>query len=60
MTILAKRMRTFFNSENGPTVTEYAVMLALIILVSIAAIALMGNKIKSVFASLAGALPSIS
>ena len=60
MTTLAKKVRSFFISEDGPTATEYAVMLALIVLISIAAITLLGNKVKAVFASLEGALPSSS
>ena len=45
------RVRCFFKSEDGPTATEYAVMLALIIVVSIAAITSLGGKVNAVFAS---------
>lgn len=58
MKTLAQKMRSFFKSEDGPTVTEYAVMLAVIILVSIAVIALMGNKVKATFLGLEGGLPT--
>ena len=43
------RLKGLFRSESGPTVTEYAVMLALIVLVSIAAIASMGPKVRDTF-----------
>jgi len=58
MKTLAQKIRSFFKSEDGPTVTEYAVMLALIILVSMAIIALMGNKAKATFLSLERGLPT--
>ena len=38
-------------SEEGPTTTEYAVMLALIVLVSVSAISGIGVKVSDVFAS---------
>lgn len=44
-----KRMREFLVSEDGPTATEYAVMLALIIVVAIAAVTLLGQSVRGVF-----------
>ena len=51
-------MRKFINSvvnfiakEDGPTAVEYAVMLALIIVVCIAAITTLGNNAKATFTS---------
>ncbi len=58
MKTLVKKMRSFLRSEDGPTVTEYAVMLALIIVVCVAAITLIGNKVKSVFTNIEGGLPT--
>ncbi len=58
MKTLVKKMRSFLRSENGPTVTEYAVMLALIIVVCVATIMLIGNKVKSVFTNIEGGLPT--
>ena len=43
------RMREFLVSEDGPTATEYAVMLALIIVVAIAAVTLLGQSVRGVF-----------
>ena len=39
----------FLKREDGPTAVEYAVMLALIIVVCIAAITTLGNNAKSTF-----------
>jgi len=41
----------FLVKEDGPTAVEYAVMLALIIVVCIAAITTLGNNAKSTFTS---------
>jgi len=60
-------MRTFVNSvvdflakEDGPTAVEYAVMLALIIVVCIAAITTLGQNAKSTFSSVATTIGSTS
>ena len=58
MKTLATRTLDFLRGEDGPTVTEYAVMLALIIVVCIAAITLIGNKVKAMFTNLESGLPS--
>ena len=47
----------FLREEDGPTATEYAVMLALIIMVALAAIAGIGSKVNSMFTSINTALP---
>lgn len=44
-------------SEDGPTATEYAIMLALIIMVAIASITGVGNGVSNAFASLTGSIP---
>jgi pilus assembly protein Flp/PilA len=41
----------FLSSEDGPTAVEYAVMLALIIVVCIAAIAFVGSGANSTFSN---------
>ena len=60
MKTLVKKMRSFFRSEDGPTATEYAVMLALIILICMASILLIGGKVRSIFANLEAGLPTVS
>ncbi len=47
----------FLASEDGPTATEYAIMLAMIILAALIAIALVGEDVKGIFNDLQGALP---
>ena len=49
MKALVHRVRDFLVSEDGPTATEYAVMLALIIVVAILAITTLGNSVNSTF-----------
>ena len=41
----------FLRAEDGPTAVEYAVMLALIIVVCIGAVTTLGNNAKSTFTS---------
>lgn len=54
---LVKRIKSFVREEEGATATEYAVMLALIIIISIAAISALGDKVSSVFVQIESALP---
>ena len=49
MKALVKRAQDFLVSEDGPTATEYAVMLALIIVVALGAISVLGTKVRTVF-----------
>ena len=42
----------FFRSEDGPTTTEYAVMLALVIAISIGAISGIGETIRDTYTAL--------
>ncbi len=46
-----KRAREFLESEDGATATEYAVMLALVILVCMAAVNALGEKVSNSFAT---------
>jgi len=51
---LAKQFVRFLKKEDGPTAVEYAVMLALIIVVCIAAIPPLGSNANNPFSSVAG------
>ena len=44
-----ERLQAFLAAEDGPTAVEYAVMLALIIVVCIAAITTLGTSTNSTF-----------
>jgi pilus assembly protein Flp/PilA len=50
----------FINREDGPTAVEYAVMLALIIVVCITAITTLGTNAKSTFNSVATTIGTTS
>ena len=49
MTKFANSIKKFLVSEDGPTAVEYAVMLALIIVVCLAAISTIGEAANSKF-----------
>jgi len=51
--IVCHQVTPFFVSEDGPTAVEYAVMLALIICVCLAAITTIGTNASAVFSSVA-------
>lgn len=48
----------FLRDENGPTAVEYAVMLALIIVVCISAVKLIGTNANTTFTSVGTAIGS--
>ena len=56
MRSIAKNLVSFLKKEDGPTAVEYAVMLALIIVVCIAAITAIGTSTNSTFSSVGSAL----
>ena len=47
--VLAK-LKSFFSEDSGATATEYAVMIALVIIVCIGAVSALGDKVSQVFA----------
>ena len=51
LTRLARKAVRFLKQEDGPTAVEYAVMLALIIVVCIAGITTLGSTANSSFAN---------
>lgn len=56
MKALVNRVKQFIVSEDGPTATEYAVMLALIIVVALGAITILGTKVSTVFSNVNASL----
>ncbi len=48
---------TFFKAEDAAAATEYAIMLALIVLAAVGAIGALGGKISGFFGLLHGSLP---
>ena len=57
MQTLIQRTKAFVKSEDGPTATEYAVMLALIIIVALAGITRLGQKVNDIFTNVETSLP---
>lgn len=53
---LVQSVRTFLISEDGPTAVEYAVMLALIVVVCINTVTTIGTKANAKFQSAASKL----
>jgi pilus assembly protein Flp/PilA len=51
-------VREWFVSEDGPTAVEYAVMLALIVVVCLAAIGSIGTNANTTFQTIANSLSS--
>jgi pilus assembly protein Flp/PilA len=51
MRALAKRLVRFVKTEDGPTAVEYAVMLALIIVVCLTAVATLGSQANNSFSA---------
>ena len=60
MRSLCKSLVSFLKAEDGPTAVEYAVMLALIIVVCIAAITTLGNNAKGTFTSVGTSIGAAS
>lgn len=56
MQAFIQRAKQFLVAEDGPTATEYAVMLALIIVVAIAAVSSLGTKVSQMFSAVDGTL----
>ena len=51
MQMLMNKVKQFIRETDGPTATEYAVMLALIIVVCLVAISTLGTKVSSIFSA---------
>ncbi len=58
MKTFAQKLRRFFKSEDGPTAVEYAVMLALIVVVCLTAINSIGTNANKTLTSVANSLAS--
>jgi pilus assembly protein Flp/PilA len=56
LTSLTRHVATFLHSEDGPTAVEYAVMLALIIVVCITAITALGSNANKTFNSVSNTI----
>jgi pilus assembly protein Flp/PilA len=55
---MIKKLMNFFKDEEGATMVEYGLMVALIAVVCIVAVTLIGTNLNIVFNNVATALPS--
>ena len=53
---IKKFMKQFIQEEEGATAVEYAVMIVLIIVVCLATITFLGNRVENAFNRVAGTL----
>jgi pilus assembly protein Flp/PilA len=60
MRTLVQRFVDFLKREDGPTAVEYAVMLALIIVVCITAITALGTNANKTFSSVSNTIGSVA
>jgi pilus assembly protein Flp/PilA len=60
MRMFAQRVVNFLKREDGPTAVEYAVMLALIIVVCITAITALGSNANKTFTTVGSAIGTAS
>ncbi len=60
MKSFALKVQRFLASEDGPTAVEYAVMLALIVIVCLTAIQAIGTNANATFDKVAGQLATTS
>ncbi len=56
----ALKVQRFLKSEDGPTAVEYAVMLALIVIVCLTAINSVGTNAKATFTNVAASMSTAS
>jgi pilus assembly protein Flp/PilA len=58
MSLFALKVQRFLVSEDGPTAVEYAVMLALIVVVCLTAITALGTTAAAKFGEVTTAMPA--
>ncbi len=54
---MAKFLRTLWKDEQGQDIAEYAVMLAVILVIVVGTIRLVGSNANNVFSSVASSIP---
>lgn len=56
---IVTRVKNFLKSEDGPTAVEYAIMLALIVIVCLTAITAVGSAANSAFEDIASKMDNL-
>jgi pilus assembly protein Flp/PilA len=59
MSCVAEKVRTFLKSEDGPTATEYAVLIAVICIAAIATLSTFGERVENIYVSIETAVSSL-
>ena len=54
--VFVNKLKRFLTSEDGPTAVEYAVMLALIVIVCLVSIQTLGTNTNQTFTNISGSL----
>jgi pilus assembly protein Flp/PilA len=57
MELVVNRLRSLVRDDSGQDLLEYALLIALIALVCVAAVGLAGNAVKGIFNAIAAAIP---
>ncbi len=58
MSRLKKTIRRFFGGDEGPTATEYAVLIGLICIIALTTMGMFGSHMNDIYVSVAGTLPA--
>ena len=58
MTTLIHGVRSFWRDDEGQDLLEYALLIALIALVSVLAVTAAGKKVETIFNAIAAAIPA--
>ena len=53
MSVLRQRVKNFLNAEDGPTATEYAVLLSLIVVGLFVTLATLGENVNGLYQAIA-------
>jgi pilus assembly protein Flp/PilA len=57
MKLVVTRLRSLVRDDSGQDLLEYALLIALIALVCVAAVGLAGTAVKNIFTAIAAAIP---
>ena len=57
MKALLDRTKALWRSQDGPTATEYATMLALIAMFAVAAFSQFGDRVSGIYSVIKGTMP---
>ncbi len=59
MFCLKERAREFLRSEDGPTATEYAVLIAVICIAAISTLSTFGQRVENIYVSIENAVGAL-